>query len=206
MAEPDQRVSVLRQMELMDSQRMHYHPVYADNDRWKIVDQGNALVLRRGSESSLKTSMRRNDRLVVIREDGMIVGRVMQERGEGASISFVPVENGQLKNRVTLTCVSKDKAELKTDNLKVSFQFDQKDTFAESSNWHVRRFARHRFSVDSPDVPGVDQSCGGKELEEPFNALGTLLFNSDESIPIQVRFGMASHVSAFRFSCADELL
>lgn len=203
MAEPETSAPVLRQMEWMDSQRMHYHPVAANNDRWKIVDMGNSLVLRRGAESSLKTSMRRNDRLVVIREDGMIVGRVMQERGEGASISFIPVENGQLKKRVTLSCVSKDKAELKTENVHLSFQFDQKDTFAESSNWHVRRFARHRFSVDSQAEPGVDQSCGGTELEEPFNALGTLLFNSDDGIPIQVRFGMASHVSAFHFSCAE---
>lgn len=206
MAETEKVAPVIRQMELMDRQRMHYHPVCASNDRWRIVDQGNALVLRRGTERSLKTSTRRNDRLIVVREDGLIVGRVMQNRGDEASISFVPVENGALRDRVTLRCVSNDRAELKTDNLHVSFQFDKKDTYAESSSWHVRRFARHRFSMDSKNEPGVDKSCGGRELEEPFNALGTLLFNSDEKIPIQARFGLASHVSAFHFSCGDDFL
>jgi hypothetical protein len=205
MAEQDTHVSALRQMEFLESQRMHYHPVCASNDGWKIVDHGNTLVLRRGTGASLKTSTRRNDKRIVVREDGMIVGWVVQNREEGASISFVPVKKDQLESRVTLRCVSKDNAELKSDkgNVNVRFQFDKKDTYASSPVWHVRRFARHRFSVNSQATPGVDESCGGKELEEPFNALGTLLFNSDDTIPIQARFGLASHVSAFNFACQD---
>ena len=99
---------------------------------------------------------------------------------------------------------------LQDDARSIRISFDASDTKAQSPLYIVRRFSRRKLSVEPTNQPNMDCSkaedgtntehCGGTPVEVPFNALGTLVFNTDE-IPLNARFALASHVTAFHFKC-----
>ncbi len=181
-----------------DSQKMHYRPVHRGEPRWVIVDHGNTLVLRTGSGVHLRTSARRAEHRTVIRKDGLIVGNVVTSNGV---VTFKPINRRDENAKdVSITCASHDVAILNSETSQLRITFNAADTQAESDAWQVRRYARHRLSVE----PRAAQSdVKGEPLEVPFNALGTLIFNSDDQMPLNARFALASYVTSYKFSCGD---
>jgi len=198
--ESDSQPSAIEQALLSDSNRVHYHPVHINESTWAIIDQGNTLILKTGFGMRLKASARRTDKRTVLRDDGIIVANVVNRDN---LITFVPITNGtEAGNKITIACQKRGEAVVNTTTASFQMSFSNDDQTASSNKWQVRRNSKRRLTLE-PATKDVDVSAqGGKQLEVPFTALGTLIFNTDD-IPLNARFALASYLASFNFVCED---
>ena len=156
-----------------DNEMRHYRPIHRTHRDWSIAESAKTLTIK--ADQHIRLSVRTNPDRVIVRKGGVIIGYI-DKTPDGAQ--FTPVQGD--KPTSTLFCRTSHIINLTAGDRTLSWTFDDEGN-ASSKSLQLKTIGRHRFSV-TENKPNSQDTCEGVEIESPFSAIGTLVFQ-EESTP-----------------------
>ncbi len=156
-----------------DNEMRHYRPIHRTQREWSIAESAKTLTVKAGKDH-LRLSVRTPDRIVV-RKGGIIVGNVVKTE-DGAQ--YVPINSESPAS--SISCRSTHQIQISDNKRQISWTFDDEGN-ASSGNLFLKTIGHHRFSVAQKTSQNDSaQTCEGVEIESPFSAIGTLVFQEEK--------------------------
>lgn len=175
-----------------ENEMRHYRPIHRTQREWSMAESAKLLNIKAGKDH-LRLSVRTNSDRIVVRKAGVIAGNI-EKTEDGAR--YIPV--GSETPSSTLYCRTSHVLQLKTDKREIAWNFDDQGN-ASTNHLQIKTIGKHRFSVSDKNAQN-GETCEGVEVESPFTATGTLMFQESD-IPVEELAGYAWFVTKIDSDC-----
>lgn len=220
----DNHSSAMKIMSREDNQTHHYRPIHPDHPNWSIHQLSKTITLRTDTEQ-IKVSTRRistqpkvffydtfietiksilpiwDPTYMIVRDNGNIIAyvRASDQKVEVMAASS-STQNHLEENKLIFQCDTNHSLATVTTSLKtINYSIQKEEVYNQTLS--IMPLASHRrFTILNKNAMTDHSSSQGKEVESPFNMLGTAIFHTSE-LPLPERTATAWYLTVMNMTC-----